>query len=446
MRILLLVGFCLKSERIISVKRILLSIAVLLSMVGFCKAAEQAEKEVKSDSIMERNSLTNGFFGLNNRLADSGLELRLSATQIYQQNTRGGISTHRKAGRFTGSYDLELTADLQKLLGIEGGRFYILTESSFSNGIDGPSVGSYFGVNGDGEGNRSIMVTEMWYEQSAFDDNLRVRVGKLDLTGGFDHHNCPVAFDCSMYANNENNQFLNSALINNPTIPFPDRGLGVAAYLHPMSSWYLSAGAADAKADSRETGFNTTFDGQSDFFYIFETGITPKITSAKGPLQGAYRIGLWVDGQNKQKFSDGENHRNDTGFYTTCDQMLWKEKDEPNDSQGLGGFFRAGFANGKFDDVTDFWSIGLQYQGLLEGRDDDVLAFGMAQGVFTEQANANDGNGYSSDNETVFETYYNIAVTPWLHISPDVQYIANPGGDKAVNDAVVVGIRIQMVF
>jgi porin len=445
MRILLF-GFCLKSKRSISVKRILLSIVVLLSIAGFCKAAEQAEEEKKCDSIMERDTLTNGFFGLNDRLANSGLELRLSATQIYQQNTKGGISTHRKAGRFTGSYDLELSADLQKLLGIEGGRFYILTESSFSNGINGPSVGSFFGVNGDGEGNRSIDITQMWYEQSAFDDNLRVRVGKLDLTGGFDHYGCPVAFDCSMYANNENSQFLNSALINNPTIPFPDRGLGVMAYYHPMGSLYLSAGAADADADARETGFNTTFDGDSDFFYIFETGITPKIDSAKGPLQGAYRIGMWVDGKDKQKFSNGEEVRNDTGFYTTFDQMVWKENAGPNDSQGLGAFFKYGWASGKVDDVTDFWSIGLQYQGLFESRDDDVLAFGMAQGVFTEQANANDGNGYSSDNEIVFETYYNIAVTPWLHISPDVQYIANPGGDKSVNDAVVVGVRVQMVF
>ena len=66
----------------------------------------------------------------------------------------------------------------------------------------------------------------------------------------------------------------------------------------------------------------------------------------------------------------------------------------------------------------------------------------MAQGMFTEQANA----GYTTDNETVFETYYNIAVSPWLHISPDIQYIASPGGDKTVDDAIVIGVRVQIVL
>ncbi len=65
----------------------------------------------------------------------------------------------------------------------------------------------------------------------------------------------------------------------------------------------------------------------------------------------------------------------------------------------------------------------------------------MAQGVFTDELNANDGNGYSADNETVFESYYNIVVTPWLHISPDIQYIVTPGGDKTNRDAVVLAVR-----
>ncbi len=417
-----------------------MGLAVMLSIYNLGKAQNTGK------SIWERDTLTNGFFGLNDKIADKGLNLEFSGTQIYQQNAKGGISTHRRAGRFSGSYKLSMSADMQKLLGIEGGKFYTLAEGSYSDGINGPSVGSFWGVNGDAAGNRTIDVTEMWYEQDAFDDNLRLRVGKIDLTCGFEHHNCSVAFDCSTYAEDETSQFLSPALVNNPTIPFPQNGLGVTGYLHLMSCWYLSAGVADADSDVRTSGFHTTFDGDRDFLYILETGLTPKISSTKGPLQGAYRVGVWTDGKDKQKFSNGENYRNDTGFYTTCDQMIWKENNNPDNSQGLGTFFRYGWANGKVNDVTNFWSIGLQYKGLFEGRDNDVFGFGMAQGVFTEQADADDELVYGCDNETVFETYYNVALTPWLHISPDVQYIANPGGDEANNDAIVFGVRVQMDF
>lgn len=368
----------------------------------------------------------------------------MSVTNIYQQNLRGGISKHRRAGRFSGSYDLELSADLQKLLGIEDASMYMLTEGVWSKsaGIDAPSVGSAFGVNGDARKRRSMDVTEFWYEQSFWDQTLRIRVGKIDLTGGFEHHGCPVAFDCSSYANDENTQFLNGALINNPTIPFPDYSLSAAVHYSPSRFWYASAAVADAQADMRETGFNTTFHGEDYFFYIFETGITPQFSSANGPLHGAYRVGLWYDPQPKANSDAAKVYRDDTGLYITCDQMLMKENADPEDSQGLGAFFRYGYANSKRNDIVNFWSIGLQYQGLLEARDDDVLGVGYAQGFFSDKA----GSTFTDDYESVLEIYYSIVVTPWLNISPSVQYIANPGGDKTISDAVVPGVRALMTF
>ena len=68
---------------------------------------------------------------------------------------------------------------------------YMLTEGSWSKygGIDEPSVGSMFGVNGDGSSRRAIDVTELWYEQSFLDETFRIRLGKMDLAlgvGGLD--------------------------------------------------------------------------------------------------------------------------------------------------------------------------------------------------------------------------------------------------------------------
>ncbi len=59
-------------------------------------------------------------------------------------------------------------------------------------------------------------------------------------------------------------------------------------------------GLGDARADARETSFNTAFgSGDSYFFYIGETGITPRIPAKNGSLEGVYRIGVWNDPQPK---------------------------------------------------------------------------------------------------------------------------------------------------
>lgn len=414
--------------------RILLCLVLLLGIAGISRAG--------NDNIWEGETLTHGFLGMNDELIDNGIEISLGVTQIYQQNVRGGISKHRRAGRLSGSYDLELSADLEKLLGIESTVFYMLTEGSYSDGIDGPSVGSFFGVNGDARGNRSMDVTELWFEHALANDKIHLRVGKMDLAGGFEHHGCPVSFDCSSYANDENTQFLNNALINNPTIPFPDHGLGVAVHYTPTGFWYVSAAVADAQANIRETGFRTTFHDENYFFYIFEAGLTPQLDSANGPLQGAYRAGLWYDPQPKANADSTSSYSDDVGFYLTCDQMLAKENNDHQDSQGLGSFFRFGYAESKKNDLTNFWSAGFQYQGLLEGRDDDVLGVGFAQGIFSDQASTT----YTDDYEGVLELYYSAQMTPWLNISPSIQYIANPGGDKTVSNTVVLGVRAQMSF
>ncbi len=394
----------------------------------------------------EKESLTDGFWGLNEALESSGIEFGLSLTNLYQLNARGGMSTSRRQGRFSGSYDFEMTADLERLLGAEGAEIYMLAEGTWSRkDIDETSVGSAFGVNADFAPREAINVIELWYQQSLFDDTLQIRLGKIDMTGGFDCSGCPVSFDGNRYANNENTQFLNDALVNNPTIPFPDYGLGVIVFWNPVNDWYLSVGAADAQADKRETGFNTAFHGEDYFVYMAETGITPRFNSANGPLQGAYRFGLWYSPEpraNEQAADEGKAWRDDIGFYLSFDQLMVKENNDPDDSQGLGAFFRYGQASAKTNDITDFYSVGLQYQGLFDGRDDDVLGVGYARGRFSHRASA----VFRDHHESVLEAYYNTSITPWLQLSPSVQYVANPGGSGETKDAVVVGLRAMMIF
>jgi porin len=377
-----------------------------------------------------------------------GVEFVFGSTNIYQQNVNGGMSTHRRAGRLSGSYDIEVIADLRRLLGLEGARVYVHTEGGYSKsgGINDVAAGSAFGVNGDAFGRDAIVVTELYFEQSLADDTFILRAGKMDLTGGFECLGCLVAFDTNHYAHDETRQFLNAALVNNPTIPFPDYALGISAIYTPIKGWYASAGVVDAENDFRETGFRTAFHGDSAYFYVFETGILPRIDSPNGPMPGGYRLGFWVDGSRKSRFSNGDQFRNDTGIYISADQMLYKENAAEDDYQGLGAFFRWGWADSDLNAVSNFFSLGLQYEGLFEGRDTDALGIGMAHGTFSDHANANDGQPFTEDHEMAWELYYRAELTPWLGVTPSVQYIKNPGGIDENRDAVVLGLRVQATF
>ncbi|MFW5840580.1 MAG: carbohydrate porin, partial [Planctomycetota bacterium] len=210
-------------------------------------------------------------------------------------------------------------------------------------------------------------------------------------------------------------------------------------HYEPTESWYISAAAVDAEADVRETGFRTAFHGTDNFFSMLETGFLPEINSPTGPMQGAYRVGLWYDPQPKDRFGGGSK-RDDIGFYISADQMVYKERADNADTQGLGLFARYGWADSDVNEIRCFWSFGAQYQGLLPGRDDDVVAFGLAQGRLSPEA------GFSASHETSMEMYYQAWITPWLHVAPSVQYILNPGGDSSVGDAVVLGFRLGVVF
>jgi len=44
----------------------------------------------------------------------------------------------------------------------------------------------------------------------------------------------------------------------------------------------------------------------------------------------------------------------------------------------------------------------------------------------------------------VLEIYYNVEIAPWLHISPDLQIVSDPGGSEDGGDAVLAGLRVQM--
>lgn len=395
----------------------------------------------KPFDLLNNTRLTGDWWGGRRRLKDRGIEFGLSLTTVYQHNAHGGLQTHN-GHRTAGSADYELTLDSEGLGLWKGGTLYVAAESSWNNDL-ADRVGNLFGTNFDAVGDSAIVVNELWYEHKLLDGKARFRLGKMYS---------PNDFDTNAYANDETAQFLNPALVNTGNLPFPDYGVGAQVVVQPTDWFYAGILVADAQTNHRQTGLNTTFHDEDYFFSAAEFGFQPVWETPGGKLPGGYRFGLWYDPQPKEEFFDdldGEIEtaplkRDDVGFYVSLDQLVLKENPRDDaDAQGLGVFARYGYAHAEVNEVENFWSVGGQYQGLIPTRDDDVLAFGVAQGLLSERMKR---QGDTPHRETVLELYYRLTLTPWLALTPDFQWVLDPGGMGIGRDAFVAGLRLQASF
>jgi porin len=308
-------------------------------------------------------------------------------------------------------------------------------QSNWGDGIN-DRVGSLADVNDDADGDLGLHVAQLWYRHRLLDRRLALAVGFLDFQ---------TIVDRNAFANSEDKQFWNQALDNNPLIPL---GIGLGAWLEiqPTNWWTVNLGAVDAQSVLYKPGFSTAFHDEDWFLAYAESTLKTQITSDHGPLAGNYRTGVVYDPRPRDEFregdrpvqTEGDNH----GWYISADQKVFRENDK--DDQGLGVFGRFGYRTPETYKINRFWSAGLSYTGLIPTRDADVLGFGFAlqrpSGVYRSRVDS------ELDNETAYELYYAIQLNQWLVVTPDVQYVENPGGADDVKPAVVAGVRVRASF
>lgn len=100
------------------------------------------------------------------------------------------------------------------------------------------------------------------------------------------------------------------------------------------------------------------------------------------------------------------------------------------------GWLRAGFADGRVQDVGGYLGGGLVWKGLLPGRQADRFGLAVAH---ARLGGAADGLPHA---ETSFEASYSFRLGPYLHLQPDVQHIVHPAGAPGLRDATAVALRV----
>ncbi|MBU1983481.1 carbohydrate porin, partial [bacterium] len=412
------------------------------------KAAASAEPAPYD--ILTTKKLTGDWWGARTAMQDAGVDFAPMFISIFQQNFRGGANTHNGhdiTGRFF--YNAEL--DFEKMLGWRGATFFYRAVQEWNNGIGsdvGTTLAPYWGSGAPGnhfygDSPYCILTDKWWYRQRLLDDRIEIRLGKL--------LNVVDLFDKNAVSGNYASAFMNRALNYSQTIPVA-KGTGAFVKMWPTDWLYFQTAAVNADSrDSRCFDYERAFHGPAHYVGHWEFGLTPKFDSANGELPGNYRFGWWYNPRMRDVFMDTlgglraqQTESGDVGWYMSFDQMLLRENNDPKDAQGLGVFFRYGYAHGEINRIAHTWSVGTTYKGLIPRRDKDELGFGVAQCI--ESSQYRDEIDRRADRETVYELYYAIELTPWCIVTPDIQVITNPGGSQDARDALVGGVRAKITF
>jgi porin len=368
--------------------------------------------------------------GLRGRLERMGLSLQLYYQQFLAWKPRGGARREGETGH-SGSYDLIARADLEELAGLRELVAYLQVKGQYDRQLN-REVGAFSDPTDDADFDEDVYVDQLWLEQGVAGGRVRLRAGLLELQ---------TSFDRNAYANSEDRQFMGTALDNDPLVPLPN-ALGAVLVVAPWPWLELAAGVADADNLSRHYGFDTLVDDADSLSGWLEATLHVELPGPGGALPGTLRIGGFRDGRELAEHGSGDRERGHLGGYLSLDQALWREAGDA--AQGLGFFARAARADPDFAASEWFWSAGLEWTGALPGRDRDALGLGIYQLVASPRLR--EARPGAFHRETGVELYARLELLPWLAVTPDVQYIVEPGAVPSAGDAVVVQLRVRMSF
>jgi carbohydrate-selective porin OprB len=261
-------------------------------------------------------------------------------------------------------------------------------------------------------------VSEYWWETPLVDDFLTLRLGKQDVNGEF--HLTEIAAD-----------LVHSAYGIPPTLPaptYPHNSMGAVLIAKLSEPLAAKAGIWDGFPDGGTWGFS----GTGITYTIVELERTHTLL---GELPGVFDIGF--SHLSAIDVIPDEFTPEQYTIYCDFEQALYREdlSDEKNE-QGLACFTRYGTVYPQADvDFKDYFSAGLVYKGLLDGRDEDLIGAGV---------NHLRHNLGGTGTETATEVFYKAHVNPWATVQPVFQFISSPSG--IYRDSIVAGVRFQIVL
>ena len=397
------------------------------------------------ESILDRSALTGNWWGARDTLATHGVELNVNLSQFYQGVADGGT---QRSFEYGGKLDYYLKLDGGKL-GLWQG-FSITTHAETRYGNDVNTIDGMFSfgnfnmafpkVGQDVTGLTALKLTQVLF------DHLMLVAGKINTLDDF---------RLNFTGKNGLERFMNSAMvaniINARTIPYSTYGAGFAVFAYNGPEFtFLGRDPNDHAASS-------------DLDKLFANGVvlTSSVRVPVNPfgLSGTQVLGgnwssrhytsvdpsSWVNIPGQGLVAPEET--GSWAVYYNFDQHLWVSS--ANTNTWLGMFGMSGLSDGNPNPIRWNATIGLGAGGLIPGRERDTLGLGYfhmgISGDFKELlAGPPAPTGLAQRDEQGIELYYNAALTPWCHLTADLQ-VVTPSA-KQVDTTVLVGGRLKIDF
>lgn len=389
--------------------------------------------------LWTRSTLTGDWGGTRSDLAAKGFTLNLSLTQVLMGVVSGGRDTGLE---YLGRGEMNLTLDTTKMGLWPGGIFSVTGEGHFGEPVSTPYAGSLVPVDVNEffpEADDSFVFPGFTYTQFLA-PNFAVFGGKIPTITA-------TSGDMNEFAHGKgDHQFLNTNFSLNPvialTVPYSCWGAG--ALVLPTEDLALSAVAIDAHGQADSAQFDSMFSNGVTF--IVEGRLTTHFWERTGHqlLGVTYATSSYTDLDQSVAnliIPGLPTSRADSSWslYYNCDQYFYQP--DPRIDRGIGIFARAGLSDGDPNPIQWVASGGVGGKGMISGRPDDAFGIGyFHSGIADTQTTSSLGFG---DTQGV-EAFYEFALTPWLHVTPDVQWV-QPSQDR-VDDSWVVGVRVFTSF
>ena len=360
-------------------------------------------------------TFTGNWSGLRPVLGRLGLTVAGSYTSDWSGVAAGGV---RRDALGRGLLNVALSADLGALAGWKGASLYV--QFLARHGRDGTDLVGDIQATSNIDAETFHRVGEAWVQQTFAAGRVRLKVGRVDANTEFD--GLPEA-----------GAFLNASAGFSPTILFlptyPSPVLSANIFVNALSWLTVGAGVYD---DDFGTGWNSG-DGQRAVFGI---GETRAVWGA-----GSVGVGLWRKAGTVDH-RDGTSGRGTMGWFAHGAQRLWSG----NPSAGESGpdvtlVAQYGAADERVSDICRHLSVGLVATGVLGAGAEH------AAGVrYSRAALSRFGLEPYAGDETDWEVFVRLPATPFLTLTPDLQYVVRPSGGSIVGNALVASVRAALTL
>ena len=338
-------------------------------------------------------------------------------------------------GRVDGTYsgDLFLTIPVGPR-----GNVYLRGDIGEGEGIAGALPPTFSGPNADLEFNEpKFTLAEAWYWTSfpipdLKDQRLELTIGKVDPTG---------IFDANAVANSETDQFIADIFVNNLAVEFAGDGNGYGPGV-AIAYRFTSIYSTGSEVVGRVGLFEGDIEGEGTHKRVFDRPFVIGELDIKRSyygLDGNYRIYGWMN-QNSHTKWDGSDDAANKGLGLSLDQRV---------SNDVTLFARYGIQDEDVSNFDQVITLGGRIIGNGWRRANDAIgiAYGLAKtsSKYKDVSLAVDGYEAKGD-EHYIEAYYKYWANANLTISPDLQYVINPGGDEEKDAILIYGARMQLTF